>query len=217
MVKRAIDIFFSLLGIILFAPIGLVIALILKFTGEGEIFYLQPRVGKDGRIFNLIKFATMLKNSPNIGTGDITVQHDPRVLPIGGILRKTKLNEVPQILNILKGDMSIVGPRPQTPRYFAYFPESLQPTIKSMRPGLTGVGSIVFRDEESIVPRLGDDPVAVHKNFIAPYKAELEQWYKMNQSLLLDLKLIWLTALVVLSPGSVHDKSILKGLPQSSF
>ncbi|MDA8083452.1 MAG: sugar transferase [Nitrospiraceae bacterium] len=217
MMKRLIDITLSLMAVILFLPFGLIIALILRFTGEGEIFYLQPRVGKDGRIFNLIKFATMLKDSPNIGTGDITVKHDPRVLPFGGFLRKTKLNEVPQVLNILKGDMSIVGPRPQTPKYFAYFPESLQPTIKSMRPGLTGVGSIVFRDEESIIAKLGGDPIEAHKNKIAPYKAELEGWYKQNRSLILDLKLIWFTALVVLRPGDISKKNLLKDLPPASF
>ena len=89
------------------------VAIVLRLTGEGEVFFLQERVGKDGKPFKLYKFATMLKNSPNMGTGTVTLKHDPRVLPVGRFLRKTKINELPQLLNILIGDMSVVGPRPQ--------------------------------------------------------------------------------------------------------
>lgn len=215
--KRAMDIVFALTALMLFFPFGLIIGIILKFTGEGEIFYLQERVGKDGKIFYLIKFATMLKNSPNIGTGDITLKDDPRVLPFGKILRKTKLNEVPQILNILKGDMSVVGPRPQTPRYFSYFPQNIQKEIVRLRPGLTGVGSIIFRDEESLVASSDDDPIDFHKNVIAPYKGKLELWYKERESLWLDLKLIFLTAWVVIFPNSKLHEKLLSALPPRPF
>jgi lipopolysaccharide/colanic/teichoic acid biosynthesis glycosyltransferase len=121
MIKRMFDILVSIIVFIIFIPIAMPIIIILKLTGEGEIFYLQERIGFNGERFNLIKFATMLKNSPNIGSGDITIESDPRVLPAGHFLRKSKLNEVPQILNILKGDMTLVGPRPLTPRNFAFY------------------------------------------------------------------------------------------------
>ena len=138
--KRLIDILFSLSLLVGFLPFGLLIALVLRLTGEGKVFYLQPRIGRHGRIFKLVKFATMLENSPNIGTGDITLQNDPRVLPAGKFLRKTKINEIPQILNILKGEMSVVGPRPLTEKNFLLYPNDVQKEIVKMAPGLTGVG-----------------------------------------------------------------------------
>jgi lipopolysaccharide/colanic/teichoic acid biosynthesis glycosyltransferase len=191
----------SSIALIVFFPFGLIIALILRFTGEGEIFYVQTRVGKDGQLFGLIKFATMLKDSPNIGPGDITVHNDPRVFPFGKYLRKTKLNEVPQIINILKGDMSLVGPRPLTPKTFSFFPEKIQKEIIHLKPGLTGVGSIIFRDEEKLAARSGMDQMEFHKNIIAPYKGEL------------DIKLIFLTAWMVLFPNSNAYQSFLPDLP----
>jgi len=106
--QRFFDIFFSSLALLILLPLLIPIAIILKFTGEGEVFYIQQRMGKGGSMFGLLKFATMLKDSPNIGTGTITVKNDPRVLPIGSFLRKTKINELPQLINILRGDMSII-------------------------------------------------------------------------------------------------------------
>ncbi len=206
--KRFLDILIASLSLSVFLPFGLIIALILRFTGEGEIFFVQPRVGRYGEVFGLIKFATMLKASPNIGPGDITVHNDPRVLPFGKFLRKTKINEVPQLINVLKGDMSIVGPRPQTPKYFALFPEHVRKGIVDLRPGLTGLGSIVFRDEEVMAGRSGMDEVEFHRNVIAPQKGELELWYKAHQTWWLDLRLIFLTAWVILFPGSKIRASI---------
>jgi lipopolysaccharide/colanic/teichoic acid biosynthesis glycosyltransferase len=211
--KRLLDITLSAIALTAFLPFGLIIALILRCTGEGEIFYVQRRVGKDGRLFGLIKFATMLKDSPNIGPGDITVHKDPRVLPFGRFLRKTKLNEMAQILNILKGDMSIVGPRPQTPKYFALFPERIQKEIIHLQPGLTGVGSIFFRDEEKLAANSGMDQVEFHREVIAPYKGELEVWYRDHMTLWLDIKLILLTAWMVVFPGSNAWQSFLPDLP----
>ncbi len=206
--KRLLDILISFFSLAVFLPFGLPIALILRLTGEGEIFFIQQRVGLNGRLFGLIKFATMLKASPSMGPGDITVHNDPRVLAFGRILRKTKINEVPQLINVLKGDMSIVGPRPQTPRYFALFPDHVRKGIIDLRPGLTGLGSIVFRDEEGMAGRSGMDQVEFHRNVIAPHKGELELWYKSHQSMWLDLKLIFLTAWVILFPNSKIQESI---------
>ncbi|MDR2094355.1 MAG: sugar transferase [Treponema sp.] len=199
---RILDIILSSAALVLFLPFGLVIALVLRLTGEGEVFYVQERVGKGGRHFGLIKFATMLKNSPSIGTGDVTVKGDPRVLPVGRFLRKTKLNEVPQLINILAGDMSVVGPRPQTPKNFDFFPPEGKQVILSMRPGLTGIGSIVFRDEESIVGRLGLSVESCYRQVIGPYKAELEAWYKERQNVVTYFLLIAVTAWVIIRPGS---------------
>ena len=148
---RILDIIFSLLALLFLCPVLLPIALVLRLTGEGEIFFVQERVGSNERPFGLIKFATMLKDSPQTGTGSITVRNDPRVLPVGRILRKTKINELPQLLNVLAGDMSVIGPRPLTKNHFNHYPPNLRKLIGSVRPGLSGVGSIVFRDEERLL------------------------------------------------------------------
>jgi lipopolysaccharide/colanic/teichoic acid biosynthesis glycosyltransferase len=212
--KRLFDILLSGLALLVFLPFGLVIAIILRFSGEGEIFYRQKRVGKGGKDFGLMKYATMLKDSPNLGTGNITTQNDPRVLPIGRFLRKTKLNEMPQLWNILIGDMSMVGPRPLTRDNWEYIPEDIRSKTMDLTPGLTGVGSIIFRDEESLIARSGEDYHAYYKREIAPFKGALEVWYAQNQSFLLDLKIVFLTAWVVLFAESSLPKKWLKGLPK---
>jgi lipopolysaccharide/colanic/teichoic acid biosynthesis glycosyltransferase len=210
--KRTIDILLSALALLVLSPLLIPIVIVLRFTGEGEIFFCQQRVGKDGELFGLMKFATMLKNSPNIGTGTVTLKHDPRVLPVGRFLRKTKINELPQLLNILKGEMSIIGPRPQTQRCFDAFPEASQEAIKRVSPGLSGIGSIVFRNEEELMDQ-AEDADRFYDEVIMPYKGKLEEWYVANQSLSLYLKLIFLTAWVVLFPKSDLHTKWLKGLP----
>ncbi len=215
MIKRLIDIFCSGLALLCFLPFGIPIALILKFSGEGYVFFKQQRVGKDGKMFGLFKFATMLKNSPNIGAGLLTTKNDPRVLPFGKFLRKTKLNEVPQLINILIGDMSIIGPRPQAGPHFEVFPKHVKKELIKVRPGLSGIGSIVFRDEETIMEKSTKSKDKFYAENIAPYKGELEIWYIRQQSLLLDVKLIFLTAWVILFPETKLYRRILKDLPKS--
>jgi lipopolysaccharide/colanic/teichoic acid biosynthesis glycosyltransferase len=210
---RLLDILLSAIALMVFLPFGLLIALLLRLTGEGEIFYTQERVGKGGRKFGLLKFATMLKNSPSTGTGDVTVKNDPRVLPLGRVLRKTKLNEVPQLINILTGDMSIVGPRPQTPKNFNYFPPEGKNIILSMRPGLTGIGSIVFRDEETIVASSDKSLEQCYAEVIGPYKAALEAWYYKKQNVITYLLLIFITAWVIVFPRSEIYRRIWSSLP----
>ena len=144
MVLRLLDVLFSALALTMLLPLFITVALFLKFTGEGEVFFLQKRVGKDGKMFNLFKFATMLKDSPKLGSGTVTLKNDPRVLPFGKFLRKTKINELPQLLNILIGDMSVVGPRPQTLRCFKVFPKNLQPVIYSVRPNYQDLVQLYF-------------------------------------------------------------------------
>ena len=210
---RFFDIILSLCALLVFLPLGIIIMLILRFTGEGEIFYIQNRIGKNGKQFGLFKFATMLKNSPSIGSGDITVKNDPRILPIGYILRKTKINEVPQLINILIGNMSIVGPRPQTPKNFEYFPPEGKEVILSMRPGLTGIGSIIFRDEESIVAKSGKTVGECYGKLIGPYKAKLETWYSKRQNIITYFLLIMITAWVIICPQTEIYRRIWPSLP----
>ena len=133
--------------------------IILRLTAEGEIFYMQERYGINNTKFKIIKFATMLKNSMEMGTGSITLKNDPRVTNLGSFLRKTKINELPQIFNILKGDISFVGPRPLVKKTFMGYNKEIRCKIYKTKPGLTGIGSIVFRDEESIISNvINEDP-----------------------------------------------------------
>lgn len=198
--KRLLDVVLSFLALVVLSPLLIPVVIILKLTGEHYIFYVHERVGRGGKSFGLLKFATMLKDSPNMGTGDITIRNDPRVLPFGRILRKTKINELPQIINVLKGDMSIVGPRPVTSKHFNYYSEEVKEIIGRIRPGLSGVGSIVFHDEEAMMADSDMSYEEFYKLRISPYKGELERWYYQNQSVFLDVKLIALTVLVVIAP-----------------
>jgi len=186
--------------------------LILKLTGEGEIFFLQERVGKNKKKFKLIKFATMIKDSPNIGTGTVTIKNDPRILPIGAFLRKTKINELPQLLNIFFGDMSVIGPRPQTLRCFEAFPKYSQDIISKIKPGLSGIGPIVFRDEENILDGHSDN-LDFYDNVIGPFKGEIEAWYTNKQNLAIYFSLILLTLWIVIFPKSNLVWRLFKDLP----
>ena len=211
--QRIFDIIFSGFGLLLLSPLLLPLLLLLRVTGEGEIFFPQNRVGREGKYFKLYKFATMLKNSPNVGTGTVTVRNDPRILPMGGFLRNTKINELPQLINIFKGDMSFIGPRPQTQRCFDAFPLSAQNEIKKVRPGLSGIGSIIFRNEEDMI-HANNDPDRFYDEVVMPYKGSLEKWYVSNQSTWLYFVLIALTAWVVLTSNSGRVRTIFKDLPE---
>ena len=192
----------------------------LKLTGEGHIFYLQNRVGYKKKHFNILKFATMLLNSPNMAGGAITTKKDPRITPMGGFLRKSKINELPQIINILKGDMSIVGPRPVMPISFDQYPPDIKEIIYNVKPGLTGIGSIIFRDEEDIVTAAkdrGEDPWDVYRKKIYPYKGEVEKWYQENQSFFLDFFVIFCTAWVIIFPSSNILFKFYKSIPKRDF
>jgi len=210
--QRLLDIVFSGLALLVLSPLLVPIAIALRLTGEGEVFFIQQRVGRGGQLFGLYKFATMLKNSPNLGTGTVTVKNDPRVLPLGRFLRKTKINELPQLLNIFKGDMSIIGPRPQTQRCFDAFPARSQAEIIKVRPGLSGIGSIVFRDEEELM-HASEEPERFYDEVIMPYKGALEEWYVAHQGLWTYLAAIFVTAWVVLFPESRLAWRVFPQLP----
>ncbi len=194
-------------------PILFPLMIVLRLTGEGEVFYRQQRVGLGANTFGLLKFATMLKDSPTIGTGEITVRNDPRILPLGSFLRKSKLNELPQLWNILVGDMSIVGPRPMVPDTFSFYPECARGVLTTVRPGLTGVGSIFFREEERYLDEI-TDPVTFYREVIIPYKSDLELWYVEHQSLKLYFVIILVTAWVVVFPSNHGFESFFDGLPK---
>ena len=213
LLKRLIDFLVALVALVILAVPLLVIMVALRFTGEGEVFYRQDRIGYRNATFGIWKFATMLKNSPNIGTGSLTVRGDPRVTRVGRVLRATKINEVPQLLNVLTGDMSFVGPRPQMTVDFDIYPQRVRETIYSVRPGVTGIGSIVFRDEERLLSQPGVDPRAFYEDKIAPYKGALEMWYLEHKSLWTDFRLLVLTVVVVLAPESTIAYRTFPDLP----
>ncbi len=212
--KRLLDIIFSLLIITVFFPVGLFIILILKFTGEGEIFYKQSRMGQYGEQFGIYKFVTMIKDSPNLGAGDITLKEDPRVLPFGKFLRKTKLNEFPQFLNVLAGEMSFVGPRPLVKNQYDMIPRKLKQKTMKLKPGITGIGSIIFRDEERFLKDNKEDSNEFYKTKIVPFKAKLECWYEENMSLFIDSLLIITTIIMVFFPDTKIHKYFFGDLPQ---
>ncbi len=199
--QRVFDVLFSGLALMLLSPLLVMLAILLRCTGEGEVFFRQERIGQGGRPFALLKFATMTRGAERLGTGTITVKDDPRVLPLGRFLRKTKLNELPQLINILRGEMSVIGPRPQTPRCFEAFPEFSRRQIVKVRPGLSGVGSVVFRAEENLMAASAD-PDAVYDQVIMPYKGALEEWYVAHRSIRHYFVLIFMTLWVLVFPRS---------------
>jgi lipopolysaccharide/colanic/teichoic acid biosynthesis glycosyltransferase len=213
MMERFFDIVFSGLALLVLSPLLVPIVLILRFSGEGEVFFLQERIGRGGEVFRLFKFATMLKDSPNIGTRTVTMKGDPRVLPVGKFLRKTKINELPQLLNIFFGDMSVIGPRPLTSQTFGSYSSSTQEVVKQVRPGLSGVGSIIFRGEEEIMHGASAS-VDFYDNIIAPYKGSLEEWFVSNKGLYIYFFAIFMTVWAVLIPTTKMAWKMFKELPE---
>lgn len=189
--------------------------LILLFTGEHEIFYGQKRIGYKNKEFRIWKFATMIKDSPNIGTGEITLRNDPRVTKVGRFLRRTKINELPQLINVLLGDMSIVGPRPLMKKSFEQYSEDVKAVVYNSPPGITGVGSVIFRDEEKIVSESKDIRETYRKIF--DYKGRVEQWYQKKKSFYTDLMIIFLTVWSLFFPFSHLIYKIFPSLPKRDF
>jgi len=216
---RIIDVLLSILALLVLLPLFILIVAILILTGENKVFYLQTRVGYKNQNFKIIKFATMLSNSANMGSGSLTLKNDPRVLPFGSFLRKTKINELPQILNIIIGDLSIVGPRPQMQVDFEKYSDDIQEKIYNVKPGLTGIGSIVFRDEESLISAASEkeNPHDFYKRVIAPYKGELEIWYQSHRSVFLDFQLIFITAWAIVFPETRLYEKWFADLPMRNF
>jgi len=215
-VKRFLAILLSGLAVLMLSPLLLPVMLVLKLTGEHDVFYGQERIGLHNRRFKILKFATMLRDSPNMAGGLHTTHGDPRVLPFGRFLRKTKINELPQLFNILRGDMAIVGPRPLVDKTFAPYPEDVKARIYSVRPGLTGIGSVVFRDEESLLTAYRAQGLSLDEAYarhIAPYKGALEMWYLEHLGFRTDFWLVFLTAWVIVFPKSGLVGKVFRDLP----
>ncbi|MES1221353.1 MAG: sugar transferase [Bacteroidota bacterium] len=213
LIKRFFDIVFSLLALIILSPILIPIIILLLLTGEHEVFFRQDRVGYKNQIFRIWKFATMLKNSPNMGHGDVTVRKDPRITPVGRFLRISKLNELPQIINILTGDMSFVGPRPLMKAGYDRYSDELKEKVYRVKPGLTGIGSIVFRDEEFIITHSTLPPHECYAKEILPFKGALEMWYQEHRHFLTDLAILFLTGWYIVFHKSNLVNKLFPSLP----
>jgi len=218
--KRIFDIISALIAILILSPLLIPIIIGLIFTGEGYVWYKQERMGYNNHPFLIWKFATMLKDSPNMAGGVITTKNDPRITPMGGFLRNTKINELPQLFNILFGQMSVVGPRPVMKISFEAYPDNVKKIIYNSKPGLTGIGSIIFRDEEELITKIkneGGDTWDFYKSKIYPFKGKLELWYLNNKSFLVDFKIILTTIWVIIIPNSKIYKKLFKNLPNREF
>ncbi len=195
MSKRILDFSLSLLGLILLSPFFLVVALFIKLTSSGPLFFRQKRLGKMFRTFYIYKFRTMVKNAPDIGP-PITAEGDPRITPIGKILRDLKIDELPQLINVIKGEMSLVGPRPEVPAYVERFRRDYE-IILQEKPGITDLASLTFKDEEILLGH-SDDPEAYYSKTILPEKIKLAKLYVRNRSFSLDLKILFSTVITLL-------------------
>ena len=201
-IKRTVDLILAALLFILFSPLFLLIALLIKLDGSGPVFFRQKRGGRGGDFFEILKFRTMKPKTSNDGK-DFDPGDDVRVTGIGKILRKTKLDELPQLINVMKGEMSLVGPRPEVRKYIEIYPERWS-RILSVRPGITDPASIVFRNEEEILAE-ADDPEKEYIEIILPRKLDLYEKYVNNITLTGDLILLVKTVLAVLRPGRASD------------
>jgi diguanylate cyclase (GGDEF)-like protein len=196
LLRRIIDIFLSLIGLIFLFPLFLLVSIAIKRSSPGPVFYWGPRMGKNGRIFKILKFRTMYERKESYQGPKVTPDNDPRVTPLGRILRQTKINELPQLWNVLKGDMSIVGPRPEDPAIAAEWPEETRKEILSVRPGITSPASVVYRNEEELLQTT--HLMDTYLWDIIPSKLRLDQLYVRNRSILTDLDVIFWTFIVLL-------------------
>jgi len=212
-IKRLFDFLMAFIASVVLLPFMIPIIIGLLLTGEHYVFYFQERIGKGGKPFYIWKFATMLKNSPNIGTGTVTTRNDPRVLPMGKFLRKTKINELPQLINILIGNMSIIGPRPLVQDGFDLYSQEVRNCVAKLTPGLSGIGSVIFRDEEYYISK-AKEPIKFAKQYIQPQKGELEKWYYYHRSLYVDFMIIFLTCWVIIFSKSELVYKVFKTLPK---
>lgn len=190
--KRLLDIVASSAGLLILSPFLLVAGILVKLTSKGPVFFLQERMGRNFVPFKIIKFRTMVVDAPKRG-GQITAGRDPRITTVGAFLRKTKIDELPQLWNVLVGQMSLVGPRPEVPKYVEMFREDYVELL-SMRPGITDIASLKYRHESELLGQ-ADDPELMYTNKILPDKIELGHEYIRSASLFFDLKLIFKTIL----------------------
>jgi lipopolysaccharide/colanic/teichoic acid biosynthesis glycosyltransferase len=193
--KRLFDLFFVIPGLLVLAPFLLVIALIIKLKDGGNVLFKQVRMGKNGKHFDVLKFRTMVLDAEKLGN-KVTTGDDPRITPIGRVLRKYKLDELPQLINVLKGEMSLVGPRPEVPEYVEFYPEETRSIVLSVPPGMTDKASIEFVNENDLLSG-SEDPVSDYKNKVLPIKLKYYVEYVKERSLWMDFKLIIKTVIAI--------------------
>ncbi len=196
MVKRLYDILFASFVLLLFSPLLLIIAVLIKIDSKGPVFYRGERVGLDGRPFKMYKFRSMVSNADRIG-GPSTSDNDVRLTRVGRILRKLKLDELPQFINVLLGDMSVVGPRPEVQKYIDMYTED-EKAILTVRPGITDWASLANSDEGSVLSKY-DDPDKAYEEIIRPEKLRLQLKYVRERTFFKDLFIIWRTFVAVAS------------------
>lgn len=196
--KRLFDATVAAFGLVFVLPVFVVVAALVKLSSPGPVFFVQERVGRGGRSFRIAKFRSMFLDAERRGLA-ITSARDPRITWIGAVLRRLKLDELPQLWNVLKGDMSLVGPRPEVPRYVTHFTPA-QRGVFIARPGITDPASILYRDEEKILGNQ-EDPDRYYREVVLPHKLDLNLAYVHHISLLYDLRLIWQTAVCILRPS----------------
>ncbi|WP_299877323.1 sugar transferase [uncultured Cocleimonas sp.] len=193
--KRLFDLFFVIPGLLVLAPFLLIIALVIKLKDGGNVLFKQVRVGKNGKYFDVLKFRTMVLDAEKLGN-KVTTGDDPRITPIGRVLRKYKLDELPQLINVLKGEMSLVGPRPEVPEYVEFYPEETRSIVLSVPPGMTDKASIEFVNENDLLSG-SEDPVSDYKNKVLPIKLKYYVEYVKERSLWMDFKLIIKTVIAI--------------------
>lgn len=192
--KRTFDFIFSFIGLILFSPIFLIISLLIALSSKGGVFYKQTRVGKNNKDFKVYKFRSMIVNADKKGLLSIGKDgRDPRVTKIGYILRKYKFDELPQLINVIKGDMSLVGPRPEVRQYVDLYDDN-QKEILKVRPGITDIASITFKNENDLLSQ-SPNPEQYYIREIMPQKISLSLEYVKTRTLIKDIKLIFKTIL----------------------
>ena len=193
--KRAFDLLLAGLGLLLLSPLLIAIALWIKLDSPGAVMFLQERVGRHGRLFLIHKFRTMAADAPALGP-QITVGADARITRAGRFLRASKLDELPQLWDVWRGAMSLVGPRPEVPRYVALYPAALREIVLSVRPGITDIASLEYRDEARLLAEAAD-PERCYVEQVLPAKLALSARYVQTRSFAGDLALVWRTVLAV--------------------
>lgn len=196
MAKRLIDITLSALALLLTLPVLIICCFLVWLNSGSPIFFTQSRVGHNGRLFNIIKLRTM-NSSGSTNQSTITVSGDPRITSVGLFLRRYKIDEIPQLINVLKGEMSLVGPRPEVPEYVSTYPSELKDKVLSVRPGLTDLATLKFTNEEELLKSY-PDPIAAYRQVILPEKLAMNAEYVNSRSIIGDLIIIYKTALKIL-------------------
>ena len=210
MLKRFFDVFLSIIGLILLSPLFLVIAILIKLDSRGPVFFKHTRIGKDGKHFKMLKFRTMVETKEWVGPS-LSPKYDPRVTSLGGLLRRFKINELPQLINVLKGDMSFVGPRPEVPEFVRFY-SAEERKVLSVRPGIVGPNQVIMRNEEELYAP-GVDVKDYYIRDIMPKKLETDLDYVNNRTFLKDLKYFFLGVMVTIT-GAIGKRHVFENRSQ---